>query len=60
MTGKRECELGGKFWDCVGVTDKDRRRRALARLRKVDGDYEIADRIGRASILRRKAGSTSA
>jgi hypothetical protein len=52
MTGSNECVLNGKTWDCAGVIGRYRRRRVLARLRGVGGDYAIIDRKGRPSVMR--------
>jgi hypothetical protein len=53
MNGSSECSLNAKLWDAVGVTDRYQRRRVLARLRGIGGDYEIVDRAGRPSLMRR-------
>jgi hypothetical protein len=53
MNGSSECPLNAKLWEAVGVTDRYQRRRVLARLRGIGGDYEIVDRPGRPSLMRR-------
>ena len=53
MTRSDHCALTAKVWDCSGVADRYQRKRILARLREVRGDFEIEDRVGRPSVLRR-------
>jgi len=53
MAGSEECVLTAKVWHCAGIANRDQRRRVLARLRKLDGNFEVVDRKGRPSVLRK-------
>jgi hypothetical protein len=53
MSRSDEWPLTAKIWDCAGITNRDQRRRVLARLRTIRGNYEIEDRVGRPSVLRK-------
>jgi len=50
MNNSNECVLGKKVWECSGVDTPDRRRRILARLRKLAA-IRIIDRLGRPSVI---------
>jgi hypothetical protein len=51
MRRSNECVLSAEIWDCAGITNRYQRRRVLARLREIEGNYEIEDRTGRPSVL---------
>jgi hypothetical protein len=53
MDGSRECVLSAKVWDCAWVVGKDARRRALRKIQKLVVGFEVVNRPGRPSILRR-------
>jgi hypothetical protein len=53
MSKSDQCVLNAKVWDCAGVHDRYQRRRVLARLRKLRGEFEVEDRVGRPSVLSR-------
>ena len=53
MDGSRECVLSAKVWDCAWVVGKDARRRVLRKVQKSVVGFEVIDRPGRPSILRR-------
>ena len=53
MTNSTECVLTAKVWGCAGITDRYQRRRVLASLRRTRGNFEIEDRSGRPSVMRK-------
>ena len=53
MDGSRERVLSAKVWDCAWVVGKDARRRALRKIQKLVVGFEVVNRPGRPSILRR-------
>ena len=53
MAESDECILNAKVWDCAAITDRYQRRRALKRIRDEVGDYQVINRRGRPSVLRR-------
>ena len=52
MNGENKCALKAQIWGHAVIADPDQRRRVLAKLRKCK-DYEVIDRRGRPSVLRK-------
>ncbi len=52
MNGENQCVLKAQIWGHAGIANPDQRRRVLAKLRKCT-DYEVIDRSGRPSVLKK-------
>ena len=54
MNKTHECVLTTQVWDCSGIEGADRRSRVLQRVRQYVADYDVIDRPGRPSVLRKR------